>query len=63
MKREAKFAYQRWESGAAPLALRNWIGSRPKRFWPRHKLDLPLYGIALEANQGLFDSSESANQK
>jgi hypothetical protein len=27
------------------------------------QLDLPLCGIALEANQGLFDSSESANQK
>jgi hypothetical protein len=32
----AKLAYRFWEQRGRPLALRKWIGSQPKRPWPRH---------------------------
>ena len=32
----AELAYRLWEQRGRPLVLRKWIGSRPKRLWPRH---------------------------
>jgi hypothetical protein len=62
----AKLAYQFWERRGRPFGSPevDWFAAERALASARRdpKLDLPLYGISLEANEGPFDSGGSAYQ-
>lgn len=62
----AKLAYQFWEQRGRPFGSpeADWFSAEKALVSPQRdpKLELPLYGISLEANEGPFASGGSANQ-
>lgn len=63
---KAKLAYQFWEQRGRPFGSPevDWFSAEKALASAQRdpKLDLPLYGISLEANEGPFASGGSANQ-
>ena len=62
----AKLAYQFWEQRGRPFGSPevDWFSAVKALASAQRdsKLDLPMYGISLEANEGPFASGGSANQ-
>jgi hypothetical protein len=62
-----KLAYQLWEQRGRPFGSPevDWFAAEKALASTQRdsKLDFPLYGIMLEANEGPFHSGGSANQK